>query len=74
MGPTYAFEYSTRDTYGKSFNWPEDGPLNATWWHRVTESMPSLLALSTHPCDSIIFLLSGMEKDPSLIAVRKIGP
>ncbi|KAH9964118.1 Metallo-dependent phosphatase [Russula dissimulans] len=39
VGPTFGFEYSTREAYGKNIDWPEDGPLNATWWHRVTENM-----------------------------------
>lgn len=38
-GPTYQFEYSTRSTYGPSISWPEDAPLNATFWHQVTEAM-----------------------------------
>ncbi|KAL8945853.1 MAG: hypothetical protein Q9183_007994 [Haloplaca sp. 2 TL-2023] len=36
-GPTYEFEYSTRETY--DIGWPADAPLNATYWHRVTEAM-----------------------------------
>ncbi|KAF9893907.1 hypothetical protein FE257_008878 [Aspergillus nanangensis] len=40
-GPVYRFEYSTRDTYGAAAGWPEDAPLNATFWHRVTEAMES---------------------------------
>ncbi|PQE29453.1 ser thr phosphatase family protein [Rutstroemia sp. NJR-2017a WRK4] len=38
-GPTYKFEYSTREAYGPSIGWPEDAPLNATFWHGVTEAM-----------------------------------
>ncbi|KAL1631205.1 hypothetical protein SLS56_004452 [Neofusicoccum ribis] len=38
-GPTYSLEYSTRDTYGPAAGWPMDAPLNATFWHRVTEAM-----------------------------------
>ena len=38
-GPTYQFEYSTRETYGPAAKWPKDAPLNATFWHRVTEGM-----------------------------------
>ncbi|GJJ11789.1 hypothetical protein Clacol_006027 [Clathrus columnatus] len=38
QGVTYRYEYSTRDTYGVDFDWPETSPLNATWWHKVTES------------------------------------
>ena len=35
-GPTYKFEYSTRDTYAPSAGWAQDEPLNATFWHKVT--------------------------------------
>ncbi|KAF7588362.1 hypothetical protein BBP40_005791 [Aspergillus hancockii] len=38
-GPAYRFEYSTRDTYGPAAGWDEEAPLNATFWHRVTEGM-----------------------------------
>lgn len=38
-GPTYTLEYSTRDTYGLAADWPAEAPLNATFWHRVTEAM-----------------------------------
>ncbi|KAF8589284.1 hypothetical protein K439DRAFT_1525920 [Ramaria rubella] len=39
VGPAYHFEYSTREEYGGGFAWPDNAPLNATWWHLVTESM-----------------------------------
>jgi hypothetical protein len=42
-GPVFEFLYSTRDAYGSFGNgtdkWPADAPLNATFWHRVTEEM-----------------------------------
>jgi hypothetical protein len=38
-GPTFRLEYSTRDTYAPQAGWPTDAPLNATFWHRVTEAM-----------------------------------
>lgn len=38
-GPTFEFEYSTRDTYGPQANWPTTAPLNGTFWHAVTEAM-----------------------------------
>ncbi|KAJ5887804.1 hypothetical protein N7495_007845 [Penicillium taxi] len=44
-GPTFQFEYSTRDTYGPAAGWDEDAPLNATFWHRVTEAMEEDLDL-----------------------------
>jgi len=33
----YAFEYSTREAYGGNITWGANDPLNATWWHLVTE-------------------------------------
>lgn len=39
VGPTFQLEYSTRATYGPAADWPEDAPLNATFWHKVTEAM-----------------------------------
>ncbi|KAL6240483.1 hypothetical protein RBB50_012595 [Rhinocladiella similis] len=36
-GPVWKFEYSTRDAY--AIGWPETAPLNATYWHKVTEAM-----------------------------------
>lgn len=38
-GPVYQFEYSTRDTYGPAAGWPSTAPLNATFWHAVTQAM-----------------------------------
>ena len=38
-GPVWRLEYSTRETYPVEGGWPEDAPLNATWWHKVTEAM-----------------------------------
>ncbi|CCL98101.1 uncharacterized protein FIBRA_00095 [Fibroporia radiculosa] len=39
FGPSYHFEYSTREAYGGNITWGPNDPLNATWWHLVTESM-----------------------------------
>ncbi|CAI7606277.1 unnamed protein product [Penicillium glandicola] len=44
-GPTFEIEYSTRDAYGLAAGWDEDAPLNATFWHRVTEAMEGDLDL-----------------------------
>lgn len=44
-GPTYQFEYSARDTYGPAAGWDNNAPLNATFWHRVTEGMEKDLSL-----------------------------
>lgn len=38
-GPTFKYEYSTRDAYGDAIGWPEEAPLNATFWHQVTVAM-----------------------------------
>lgn len=38
-GPTFQLEYNTRETYGPAINWPQEAPLNATFWHKVTEAM-----------------------------------
>lgn len=38
-GPTYKLEYNTRETYGPAANWPSTAPLNATFWHQVSDSM-----------------------------------
>lgn len=38
FGPTYSYEYDTRATYGANITgWGTNDPLNATWWHLVTE-------------------------------------
>jgi hypothetical protein len=38
FGPTFEYEYNTCETYGGSISgWGPNDPLNATWWHRVTE-------------------------------------
>lgn len=50
-GAVYQFEYSAREAYGQNITsngvpWPNSAPLNATWWHKVTEQMeiePSLV-------------------------------
>ncbi|KAG1879787.1 sphingomyelin phosphodiesterase [Suillus subluteus] len=39
VGPSYYLEYSTRDAYGGNITWGANDPLNATWWHLVTEQM-----------------------------------
>jgi hypothetical protein len=46
-GPTFKLEYSTRDTYGPAAGWPADAPLNATFWHEVTEAMAQNSSLVT---------------------------
>lgn len=46
-GPTFQFEYSTRETYGPAAGWDKHAPLNATFWHRVTEAMEHDIQLVT---------------------------
>jgi len=48
IGPAYAYEYNTRETYGGNItSWGPNDPLNATWWHYVTESMEADSSLVT---------------------------
>ncbi|KAF7347369.1 SER THR protein phosphatase family protein [Mycena venus] len=48
FGPTFAFEYSTRDTYAPGVpGWGPNDPLNATFWHLVTEAMETNSSLVT---------------------------
>ena len=44
-GPVFKFEYSTREAYSPAANWPDDAPLNATFWHAVTEAMEKDISL-----------------------------
>ncbi|CAD0044512.1 unnamed protein product [Aureobasidium pullulans] len=46
-GPTFQFEYNTRDTYGPSINWPAEAPLNATFWHLVSEQIEKNTTLAS---------------------------
>ncbi len=48
FGPAYLYEYSTRQAYGSGITWGANDPLNATWWHHVTErtSYPFYTSLS----------------------------
>ncbi|KAH9486375.1 Sphingomyelin phosphodiesterase 2 [Psilocybe cubensis] len=48
LGPTFSYEYNTRQTYGGTITeWGPNDPLNATWWHRVTEAMEADSGLVT---------------------------
>lgn len=44
-GPVWELEYSTCDAYGDGIKWPQDAPLNATFWHQVTEAMKTNLTM-----------------------------
>lgn len=37
--PQWEFEYDARSTYDSNGTWPKQAPLNATFWHQVTERM-----------------------------------
>ena len=39
--PIWQYEYDARETYNVNGTWPATAPLNATFWHAVTESMLS---------------------------------
>ena len=41
----WELEYSTRAAYGDAIRWPQDAPLNATFWHQVTEAMKTNLTM-----------------------------
>ncbi|PPQ90943.1 hypothetical protein CVT25_008254 [Psilocybe cyanescens] len=48
LGPIFTYEYNTRQTYGGTIaEWGPNDPLNATWWHRVTEAMEADSSLVT---------------------------
>ncbi len=72
FGPTYLYEYSTREAYGSGITWGANDPLNATWWHRVTESAsPTCLSSSYFSLSNFLFFLPPeMEADTSLVSVR----
>ena len=66
FGPTFVYEYSTRETYGQDVEgWGPDDPLNATWWHLVTEREFHIFlsAKDSSLCEAI----KEMEKNSSLV-------
>lgn len=46
-GPVFELEYSTRDTYGPNVDWPSAAPLNATFWHLVSEQIEKNTTLAS---------------------------
>lgn len=69
VGPTYFLEYSTRGAYGAHIMWGANDPLNATWWHLVTERG------SFYFFFQLVFVLRGtaeMERNTSLLQVCAI--
>ena len=74
FGPTYVYEYSTRAAYGSNIPWGADEPLNATWWHLVTErGSPPPAPLSRLFRPNLLFPLPEMESNQSLVAVREFS-
>ena len=55
FGPTYVYEYSARAAYGSNITWGTDEPLNATWWHLVTERASPLSPPVTISCSDFLF-------------------
>lgn len=52
-GPTFEYEYSTREAYGANIpGWGPTDPLNATWWHLVTEGALRPPPSSSVPADA----------------------
>lgn len=41
-GPVFQLEYSTRTAYDPNNTWPTDAPLNASFFHRMTENVSSI--------------------------------
>jgi len=68
FGPTYLYEYNTRETYGSGITWGANDPLNATWWHHVTERAYDPIRISF---SDFLFLPPEMEANPSLVSVRE---
>ena len=68
FGPAYVYEYNTRETYGNNITgWGPTDPLNATWWHLVTERASSLahrLPDQRLPSDPVIRFRDGIEPEP----------
>ncbi|KAI0003863.1 Metallo-dependent phosphatase [Russula compacta] len=66
IGPTYVYEYSTRAAYGTNIPWGPNDPLNATWWHLVTEQMevnPSLVSVRESPASRLVGQLMFLVKN-----------
>ncbi|KIJ63471.1 hypothetical protein HYDPIDRAFT_175880 [Hydnomerulius pinastri MD-312] len=89
VGPTYMLEYSTREAYGGNITWGANDPLNATWWHLVTEQMendPSLVqtfnkyqsksSTMAIPCDSecLTETICYMRSGSTSIAYQNCNP
>jgi hypothetical protein len=55
-GPVFQLEYSAREAY--PVGWPAEAPLNATYWHMITEAMETnrtlVQLLNTHQSKSSV--------------------
>ena len=71
FGPTFKYEYNTRDTYGGNITgWGPSDPLNGTWWHLVSEGQ-SPPRCSSLIADDDFIARSAMETDSTLVQVCK---
>ena len=65
-GPTYVLEYSTREAYGGNITWGASDPLNATWWHLVTERKSPTCFVdalpASHEANSPAHLLPALQR------------
>ncbi|KAI9511896.1 Metallo-dependent phosphatase-like protein [Russula earlei] len=87
FGPSYVYEYSTRAAYGKNITWDANAPLNATWWHLVTERTSFLpppaftnfqtkQSVHTRPCTGscITAKICYMRSGSSSISIQNCAP
>ena len=75
FGPTYEYEYNTREAYGASISsWGPNDPLNATWWHHVTEGVSARNrdVHHAHPAPPLCRLTTAMEANSTLVTVRDL--
>ena len=72
FGPTYKFEYSTRETYGANITWGPNDPLNATWWHLVTEGPSPLCYQRLRHMLMLRRRRTAMERNSSLIQLYNL--
>ncbi len=73
FGPTYVYEYSARAAYGSNITWGTDEPLNATWWHLVTERASPLSQPVTISRSDFLFAPRD-EIEPGPLCGARISP
>jgi len=65
--PVWEFEYDARTTYADDDDpWPDAAPLNATFWHRLTERMLQN--------QTLVDLYNTFETKSSISTLRRGGP